>query len=95
MAPGILSEDLSLRDNASAKNGSRVYPAPLKQSGALDAFQFEDITPVIGREFLDVNIVDDLLNAPNADQLIRDVAITSTKHNYILLKAPSTDSTSF
>lgn len=86
MAPGILSEDLPLRDNASANNGSRTYPAPLKQSGALDSFQFEDITPVIGREFPNINIVDDLIHSPNADQLIRDVAITSTKHNNFLFK---------
>lgn len=54
------------------------FPKPLKQSGALEQFNYEETTPVIGREFLDVNIVDDLLNAPNADELIRDLAITST-----------------
>ena len=86
MAPGILSEDLPLRDNDPSNNGTRTYPAPLKQSGALDNFQFEDITPVIGREFPNINIVDDLIHAPNADQLIRDVAITSTKHNNFLFK---------
>jgi hypothetical protein len=53
------------------------YPKPLKQSGALEKFSYEETTPVIGREFLNVNIVDDLLNAPNADELIRDLAITS------------------
>lgn len=52
-------------------------PKPLKQSGALENFTHEDTTPVIGREFPDVNIVDDLLNASNADELIRDLAITS------------------
>lgn len=53
------------------------FPTPLKQSGALEQFSYEETTPVIGREFLDVNIVDDLLNASNADELIRDLAITS------------------
>lgn len=50
---------------------------PLKPSGALDKFKYEDTTPEIGREFLDVNIVDDLWNAPNADEVLRDLAITS------------------
>jgi hypothetical protein len=51
---------------------------PLKKSGALDAaFAFEDITPVIGREYPTAQIVEDILNAPNADDLLRDVAITS------------------
>lgn len=54
-----------------------AYPKPLRQSGALEKFQFEEATPVIGREFPTVNIVDDLLNAENADQLLLDLAITS------------------
>lgn len=51
---------------------------PLKKSGALDtAFEFEDLTPTIGREYLTAQIVEDILNAPNADDLLRDLAITS------------------
>jgi hypothetical protein len=54
------------------------YPAPAIKSGALDSkFKFEDATPVIGREYPDANIVDGILNAPDADELIRDLAITS------------------
>jgi len=50
---------------------------PLK-SGALDAaFKFDDLTPTIGREYLTAQIVEDILNAPNADDLLRDLAITS------------------
>lgn len=50
---------------------------PLQPSGALEKFKYEDTTPEIGREFLNVNIVDDLLNTPNADEVLRDLAITS------------------
>jgi hypothetical protein len=51
---------------------------PLKKSGALDsAFEFDDVTPIIGREYLTARIVEDILNAPNADELLRDLAITS------------------
>ena len=57
------------------------YPPPLKKSGALDHNEFEDTTPIIGREYPKVNIVDDLLNANNADELLRDLAITSTSHH--------------
>lgn len=57
---------------------AKTYPPPLQKSGALDSkFEFEESTPVIGREYPTVNIVDDLLNADNADELIRDLAITS------------------
>lgn len=58
---------------------TKTLPSPQIKSGALDGkFKFEETTPVIGREYPSVNIVDDLLNAPNADELIRDLAITST-----------------
>jgi len=54
------------------------YPSPLQKSGALDGkFIFEESTPIIGREYPTLNIVDDLLNASDADELIRDLAITS------------------
>jgi hypothetical protein len=53
------------------------YPEPLSLSGALDKFDHEETTPAIGREFLGVNIVEDILNASNADELLRDLAITS------------------
>jgi hypothetical protein len=50
---------------------------PLRKNGALDAtFDFEDVTPTNGREY-QANIVEDLLNAANADDLLRDLAITS------------------
>lgn len=83
MAPHILSEEF-LVPSTPITSGIHVkhegYPRePLKLSGALDEFEFEDATPVIGREYINVNIVDDLLNAPNADARIRDLAIIS-KH---------------
>lgn len=52
-------------------------PKPLSLSGALDRFKQEDTTPVIGREFFGVNLVDDIINAEDADALLRDLAITS------------------
>lgn len=51
---------------------------PLKQSGVLDAYEWFDSTPVIGREFPKANLVE-WLNAPNSDELIRDLAITSKR----------------
>lgn len=50
--------------------------APLKTTGVLDAYESFDVTPVIGREFPTANVVE-WLRAPNADDLLRDLAITS------------------
>jgi hypothetical protein len=52
------------------------HKEPLKLSGALDHFESFDVTPVIGREFVGVNLAK-WLKAPNSDELIRDLAITS------------------
>lgn len=48
---------------------------PLVYSGSLDSFQHQDLTPVIGREFQGLQVVD-LLRWGN--DTIRDLAITST-----------------
>lgn len=81
MAPGLTTE-LPLQqqipdDDGGVQFKQQSYPKPLKLSGVLEGFAYEDVTPLIGREFPKVNIVDDLLNASNADELLRDVAITS------------------
>lgn len=60
---------------AQSRNG--VYPRqPLELSGVLEAFRFEETTPTIGREYLDVDIVKDIFESKDADALIRDLAIT-------------------
>jgi len=51
-------------------------PKPLKSSGSLDQYESIDITPIIGTEYPTVKLVD-LINAPNADELLRDLAIKS------------------
>lgn len=78
MSPAIIKDHGDHEVPAPNKEATKQhYPAPLKLSGALNHFKHEDTTPIIGREFIGVNIVDDLLNAENADELLRDVAITS------------------
>jgi hypothetical protein len=69
----------------SSKMASAALPVdkqtrqPIIPAGALDSFRFEDTTPVIGREFLEVNIVNDILDAPDgkAEERLRDLAYTS------------------
>jgi hypothetical protein len=58
-------------------NEPSYHRLPLELSGALDSFQFEESTPAIGREYLNVDIVKDILDADNAKALVRDLAITS------------------
>ena len=49
---------------------------PLKLKGILDQYDSFDVTPVIGREFKNVDLAE-WLKASNSDELLRDLAITS------------------
>jgi hypothetical protein len=60
------------------------HKEPLKLSGALDHFDHFDVTPIIGREFIGVNLAK-WLRAPNSDELLRDLAITSMRANFSIL----------
>ncbi|KAH8711933.1 taurine dioxygenase family protein [Phaeosphaeriaceae sp. PMI808] len=71
-----------------ATTNVRSYPPPLKKAGTLDKeFKFEDATPVIGREYPEINIVNDILNAADADDLIRDLAITISERGVVFFRA--------
>lgn len=76
------TEQLQVKPTEQAPHLETQHKEPLKLSGALNAFQSFDVTPVIGREFIGVDLAA-WLTAPNSDQLIRDLAITSKKPLYI------------
>ncbi|KAI4937218.1 uncharacterized protein J4E92_001948 [Alternaria infectoria] len=62
------------------------YPRePLKTKGVLDVFESFDVTPVIGREFVDVSLKE-WLRAPNSDDLIRDLAITISQRGVVYFR---------
>ncbi|RAL07908.1 TauD/TfdA dioxygenase family protein [Aspergillus homomorphus CBS 101889] len=88
MAPGI-DDSIPIHPHPDADQQQPQYPKPLKKSGALDKFEYEETTPVIGREYPTVNIVDDLLNAPNADELVRDLAITISERGVVIFRSQS------
>lgn len=59
---------------------------PLKSTGALDKYEHFEVTPVIGRQYGPEVQIRDLLNAPNADELIRELAITVSRRNVVFFK---------
>lgn len=54
----------------------KISTKPLKSSGSIDAFKHFDSTPAIGREYPESQLAE-WINSPNADTLLRDLAITS------------------
>lgn len=79
--PGV---DLGVSDEARTR-----LTKPLSYTGLLDSYKQADLTPVIGREYHGLQIVD-LLKLDNSDALIRDLAVTGTVR-VSLLRSSLTD----
>ncbi|CAK7229219.1 hypothetical protein SCUCBS95973_007147 [Sporothrix curviconia] len=62
------------------------HKEPLTLSGALDQFPSFDVTPVIGREFGPEVDLAAWLRAPNADDLLRDLAITVSQRGVVFFR---------
>ena len=54
---------------------SSAYP-PFKNQGNLDGLKEVQITPCLGSEYKDVDVTE-WLKAPNSDDILRDLVITS------------------
>jgi hypothetical protein len=55
---------------------AQTHKKPLQLQGVLDQYDSFDVTPIIGREFPAANLKE-WLEAPNSDELLRELAITS------------------
>jgi hypothetical protein len=55
---------------------AQTHKEPLQLQGALDQYDSFDVTPIIGREFPAASLKE-WLDAPNSDELLRELAITS------------------
>ncbi|KAI9327414.1 putative TfdA family taurine dioxygenase [Zopfochytrium polystomum] len=67
--------------------GQVLQRKPLIPSGALDHFKRFELTPHIGTEFEAGVQLSSLLNAPNSDDLIRDLAILISRRNVVFFRA--------
>ncbi|CZR70197.1 related to taurine dioxygenase [Phialocephala subalpina] len=86
-SPAVKEDAPSAKEEAPAVLApSKWQPKePLKLSGALNHFQSFDVTPVIGREFVGVNLAK-WLRAPNSDELLRDLAITISQRGVVFFR---------
>ncbi|KAL1847843.1 hypothetical protein Daus18300_013790 [Diaporthe australafricana] len=79
MAPSAIDVDTPVRLKSEHKQ-------PLELSGALKNSQFFDVTPNIGREFPEANLVT-WLNAENSDELLTDLAITISQRGVVFFRS--------
>ena len=85
MAPALIDTH---QNGATAQNGhtnTNKVQLPLKSNGSLAGYNYNDLTPNIGREFPSANLVD-MMDAPNADELLTELALTSKLHHAYLPK---------
>ncbi|KAF3938609.1 hypothetical protein ABW19_dt0201556 [Dactylella cylindrospora] len=83
MAPSAVSAEGEQVVIASKK----AIREPIRPKGLFKSFKSEDITPVIGTEFPETNIVNDILNAPNADELLTELAVTISERGVVFFRA--------
>jgi hypothetical protein len=73
----VATQTLSLRlNNVTDQVEHSQHREPLELHGVLNDQEHFDITPIIGREYPSASLKE-WLEAPNSDELIRDLAITS------------------
>ncbi|CEL11306.1 Putative TfdA family Taurine catabolism dioxygenase TauD [Aspergillus calidoustus] len=58
---------------------------PLEYSGSLGRYQHQDLTPVIGREYEGLQVAE-ILQSPDRDQLIQDLAATISSRGVVFLR---------
>jgi len=63
---------------------------PLKRGPSIDHLEYVDVTPIIGREYSTARLKD-MLNAPNAEEQLRDLAITICERGVVFFRAPQDD----
>ncbi|KAL4750524.1 hypothetical protein BDW72DRAFT_203796 [Aspergillus terricola var. indicus] len=73
-----ISEDVS--------GQKRLIREPLKLKELLVKYKSFNVTPAIGKEFPDANVVE-WMQAPNSDELLRDLAITVSRRRVVFFRA--------
>ncbi|KAI5861965.1 TfdA family taurine dioxygenase [Durotheca rogersii] len=71
---------------------SRLIREPLKRGTSLDHLEYVDMTPIIGREYPTAKLKA-MLEAPNADEQLRDLAILISERGVVVFRAPQDDLT--
>lgn len=63
---------------------------PLKKGTSIDHLEYVDVTPIIGREYPTASLKE-MLDAPNSDDQLRDLAITICERGVVFFRKPQDD----
>ena len=79
-----------LRNTMGSFDPQQLRREPLKRGPSIDHLEYVDVTPIIGREYSTARLKD-MLNAPNAEEQLRDLAITICERGVVFFRAPQDD----
>jgi len=65
---------------------------PMRKGSSIDHLKFVDVSPIIGREYPTASLKE-MLTAPNAEEQLRDLAITICERGVVFFRAPQNDLT--
>lgn len=65
-------------------------PGPPKRGNSIDHLEYVDVTPIIGREYPTASLKE-MLQAPNAEEQLRDLAITICERGVAFFRRPQDD----
>lgn len=68
----------------------KLRRAPLTKGQSIDHLEYVDVTPIIGREYPTARIRD-MLTADDAEEQLRDLAITICERGVVFFRAPQDD----
>jgi hypothetical protein len=63
---------------------------PLQKSDSIEHLDYVDVTPIIGREYPTAKLKE-MLDATNAEEQLRDLAITICERGVVFFRAPQDD----
>ncbi|KAL4793901.1 hypothetical protein BDV19DRAFT_390662 [Aspergillus venezuelensis] len=82
--PTVINQDRPAHAGGYAEARPRLS-RPLEYSGSLDAYQHQDLTPVIGTEYEGLQVAE-ILRSPSREQLIQDLAVTISRRGVVFLR---------
>jgi len=68
----------------------KLIRTPLKKGSSIDHLDYVDVTPIIGREYPTAKLKH-ILEAPNAKEQLRDLAITICERGVVFFRAAQDD----
>lgn len=71
-------------------NSDKLMREPLRKGTSIDHLEYVDVTPIIGREYRTAKLKDILLSA-NANEQLRDLAISICERGVVFFRAPQDD----